>query len=193
MWRSFYSDITSTASAVLLQRGISRLRPILLSMFRACVAFSYIPNAWRKVKVIFISKPVGQDYTLVKSYRPISLTSFLLKTLKRLRRSTDTALHTNRIAWAMKDKLSTLGMFLDTEGSFDKTTLKSIELALQEHDVNPTLSRWVTGMLTNREVLINVSGTEIEAVVDRRCSQGGVISSVLWDTIVHNLIRPTPQ
>ncbi|RYA68486.1 hypothetical protein DD592_26790, partial [Enterobacter cloacae complex sp. 2DZ2F20B] len=179
----------------LLQRGMSRLRPILLPMLRACLAFSYIPNAWRKVKVIFIPKPGRQDYTLAKSYRPISLTSFLLKTLERLSekeiretalskqplhpnqhayiqgRSTDTALHTvvNRIEWAMENKLFTLGMFLDIEGAFDKTTFKSIELALRKHDVDPTLSRWVASMLRNREVMINVGGTEIEAVVDRGC------------------------
>ena len=79
----------------------------------------------------------------------------------------------------MENKLSTLGMFLDIEGAFDKTTFKNLGITLQEHDVNPTLSRWVTGMLRNREVLINVGGTEIEAVVDGGCPQGGLISPVL--------------
>ncbi|KAJ3665506.1 hypothetical protein Zmor_000998 [Zophobas morio] len=199
----------------LLQRGMSRLRPILLPMLRACLAFSYIPNAWQKVKVIFIPKPGRQDYTLAKSYRPISLTSFLLKTLERLSekeiretalskqllhpnqhayiqgRSTDTDLHivVNRIEWAMENKLFTLGMFLDVEGAFYKTTFKNIGLALQEHDVNPTLSRWMAGMLRNREVPINIGGNEIEAVVGRGCPQGGVLSPVLWDTVVDSLIR----
>ncbi|KAJ3649490.1 hypothetical protein Zmor_021230 [Zophobas morio] len=89
----------------------------------------------------------------------------------------------------MENKFFTLGMFLDIEGTFDKMTFKSIGLALQEHDVNPTLNRWVAGMLRNREVLINVGGIEIEAVVDMGCPQGGVLSSVLWDTVVDSLIR----
>ena len=71
----------------------------------------------------------------------------------------------------------------------DKTTFKSIELTLQGHDVNPTLSRWVTGMLRNREVLSNVGGTEIEAVVDRGCPQEEVLSLVLWNTVIGSLIR----
>ena len=168
-------------------------------MLRACPAFSYISNAWRKAKVIFIPKPGRQDYTLPKSYRPISLTSFLLKTLERLseKEIRETALskqplHPNQHAYiqerSMENKLSTLVMFLDIEGAFDKTTFKSIGLALQEHDVNLTLTRWVTGMLKNREVLINVGGTEIEAV-DRGYPQGGVFSPVLWDTVVDSLIR----
>ncbi|XP_063908719.1 uncharacterized protein LOC135126587 [Zophobas morio] len=42
-------------------------------------------------------------------------------------------------------------MLLDIEGAFDKSTFKSIGLALQEHDVNPTLRSWVASMLRNRE------------------------------------------
>ena len=80
-------------------------------------------------------------------------------------------------------------MFLDIEEAFDKTTFKSIELALEEHDVNHAPSRWMTGMLKNREVLINVGDTEIDAFEDTGCSQGGVISPVLWYTVVDSLIR----
>ena len=47
-------------------------------------------------------------------------------------------------------------MFLDIEGMFDETTFKSVKLALLEHSVDLTLSRWVTETLRNREVLINV-------------------------------------
>ena len=54
---------------------------------------------------------------------------------------------------------------MDSEGAFDKTTFKIIGLALQEHDVDLTLSWWVR----NRKIRINVGGTEIEAVVDRGC------------------------
>ena len=83
----------------------------------------------------------------------------------------------------MENKLSTLGMFLVIEEASDKTTVTSMGLALQEYDVSPILSRWVTGMLRNREVLINVGGTEIEAVVGKGCLRG-VLSPVLWDTVV---------
>ena len=39
-------------------------------------------------------------------------------------------------------------------------------------------------MLTNREVLINIGGIDIKAVVDKGCPQGRVLSPVLWDTVV---------
>jgi hypothetical protein len=38
-----------------------------------------MPLAWRAVRVIFILKPGRDSYELAKSFRPISLTSFLHK------------------------------------------------------------------------------------------------------------------
>jgi hypothetical protein len=40
--------------------------------------------AWCLVKVVFIPKPGMDTYCGPKDYRPISLTSFLLKTMDRL-------------------------------------------------------------------------------------------------------------
>jgi hypothetical protein len=40
--------------------------------------------AWRAVRVIFIPKPGRDSYELAESFRPISLTSFFLKTMERL-------------------------------------------------------------------------------------------------------------
>jgi hypothetical protein len=44
--------------------------------FVACLAYGYIPLAWRAVRVIFIPKPGRDSYELAKSFRPISLPSF---------------------------------------------------------------------------------------------------------------------
>ena len=67
-----------------LQRRMSRLHPILVPMLRGFVAFGYITNVRQNVKVIFIRKAGRQVYILAKLHRPISLRSFLLKTLERL-------------------------------------------------------------------------------------------------------------
>ena len=101
------------------------------------------------------------DYTTPKAYRPISLTSFLLKTMEKLceryirdivlkdnplhpnqhaytlGRSTDTALHAvaSRIERSLDNKESTLGVFIDIEGAFDKTTFPKITAALAEKNV----------------------------------------------------------
>jgi hypothetical protein len=56
----------------------------LVRIFRACLATGYVAIAWRQVKVVFIPKPVKATYGGPKDYRPIKLTSFVLKTMERL-------------------------------------------------------------------------------------------------------------
>jgi hypothetical protein len=48
------------------------------------MVYGFIPVAWRQVKVTFIPKPRKLDYTEAKAYRPIGLSSFLLKTMEKL-------------------------------------------------------------------------------------------------------------
>jgi hypothetical protein len=86
----------------------------------------------QRVRVIFIPKPGRTLYELAKSFRPMSLTSFLLKTMGLLNRfplersqhpyqngrSSETALHylVSRIESALGHKIFALGAFLDVEG-----------------------------------------------------------------------------
>ena len=68
----------------LLQVGQEVLIPYLVKIFLACLATGYVPAIWRQVKVGFIPKPGKDSEGGPKDFRPISLTSFLLKTMERL-------------------------------------------------------------------------------------------------------------
>ena len=68
----------------LLQQAREIVIPRLVRIFRACLATGYVPAIWRQVKVVFIPKPGRDSYSGPRDYRPISLTSFLLKTMERL-------------------------------------------------------------------------------------------------------------
>lgn len=68
----------------LLQWSRNLITPFLVDILKTCLAHRYVPRAWREVRVVFIPKPGREDYSAAKAYRPISLTSFLLKTLERL-------------------------------------------------------------------------------------------------------------
>ncbi|XP_071054977.1 uncharacterized protein [Onthophagus taurus] len=68
----------------LLQWGLEDLVPHLAEIFQACLALRYILSRWREVTVNFIPKPGKLDHFTPKSFRPISLSSFVLKTLERL-------------------------------------------------------------------------------------------------------------
>jgi hypothetical protein len=66
--------------SALLKNGIG----ILIDENLYCLVFGYIPKPWRKVKVIFIPKPSRNTYDLAETFRPISLTSFSLKTIESI-------------------------------------------------------------------------------------------------------------
>ena len=53
-------------------------------LYKCCVKFSFTPTKWKDTKLIFIPKPGKKAYNIAKSYRPISLSNYLLKTLERL-------------------------------------------------------------------------------------------------------------
>jgi len=58
--------------------------PYLLRIYRACLYTGYVTAIWRQVKVVFISQPGRNSYNGPRDFRPISLTSFLLKTMENL-------------------------------------------------------------------------------------------------------------
>ena len=68
----------------LLQEGWKVLIPYLVRIFRAFLATGYIPAMWHQVKVVFTPKPSRNSYSGPRDFTPISLTSFLLKTMERL-------------------------------------------------------------------------------------------------------------
>jgi hypothetical protein len=84
MFRPFKSAGTDGIVRALLQQGMEDLVPHLCRIFRAYMAYGFIPMVWRLVKVTFIPKPGKLDYTKANTYCPISLLSFLLKTMEKL-------------------------------------------------------------------------------------------------------------
>ena len=51
----------------------------ITNLFQAIYSTGYIPIEFRKSKVVFIPKPLKDDYGEAGSFRPISLTQFLLR------------------------------------------------------------------------------------------------------------------
>ena len=50
----------------------------------ACLKLHYTPKAWKESNVVFIPKQRKNSYQEAKSFRPISLSSYLLKGLEKL-------------------------------------------------------------------------------------------------------------
>jgi hypothetical protein len=83
IFKPIKSAVTDGILPVFLQQEAEHIVPHLRCIFRACMAYGFIHISRRQVKVTFIPKPVKLDYTKDKVYHPISLSSVLLKTMKK--------------------------------------------------------------------------------------------------------------
>jgi len=114
---------------------------------------------------VFIPKPSKDSYSGPRDYRPISLTSFLLKTMERLvdrylrdevlalmplhpnqhayqaGKSVETALHQLivQVEKALDQQEITLGAFLDIEGAFNGTSYDTMCDAVVRHGSADTI------------------------------------------------------
>jgi ribonuclease HI len=198
----------------LLQRGKEILLPHLSKLFKASLTLSYIPESWSKVNVCFIPKPGKPSYLNPKAYRPISLMSFVLKTLEKLiekhiretiletrplhanqfayqvGKSTDLALHclVSKMEKTIHNKEYALEAFLDIEGAFDNTSFGVIERSLENFNLNPLLIRWIQNMLDGRRVRAETSGESIEVKPTQGTPQGGCLSALLWSIVIDGLL-----
>jgi hypothetical protein len=213
-FKPFKSAGTDEIVPALLQQGMEYLSPHLCCIFRACLAYGYIPKAWRQVRVMFIPKPGKPDYTKAKAYRPISLSSFLLKTMEKLvyrhirdgalknyplhrnqhayqtGKSTETALHNvvTHTESSIEHKEIALAAFVDIEGTFDRTSSEVITLAAERNGTESTICRWICSMLESRNIVTTLSGETLRASKARGCPQGGVLSPLLWSLVADEFI-----
>ena len=56
----------------------------IVILYKATVNLEFTPTKWKDCKIIFIPKPGKGRYDIPKSWRPISLTNYLLKALEKL-------------------------------------------------------------------------------------------------------------
>jgi len=66
------------------KKGLNHIDKKLVKIYKESLRTGKIPGSWLETKVVFIPKPGKADYCDPKSFRPISLSSFLLKGLERL-------------------------------------------------------------------------------------------------------------
>lgn len=198
---------------IMLQKGLPSLENKITHLLQASLALGYVPNSWRKVNVVFIPKP-GKDADLPKSYRPISLSSFLLKTLERLvdiyiretidrsnplhnlqfayikGKSTELAAHhlVTKIEKTLAWNQIALCAFMDIQGAFDNTGFDSISHSLRSRSINRTVHKWILSMLKDRQISSQLGGSKLTVLAAKGCPQGGVLSPLLWSLVIDDLL-----
>jgi len=143
--------------------------------------------------MVFILKPDKDRYNLAKSFRPINLSSFLLKTFERMidyfiRETCKQTLFIGIISYQagkscelanelslkiekiLRDKEVELRVFMDIEGAFDNTSFKSIKTVAEDHAVDSTMCSWIDGMLCSRLVVFSIGNSIISRRVALRAT-----------------------
>ena len=144
-----------------------------------------LATSWLKIKTVFIPKPGKINYITAKFFRPISLMSFVLKTLEKLifwhllngywynppinnrvysyreGISTETALHdvTEKIERALSKKQMVLTVYMDISGAFSNTAVHSMTNALVKRGVEKEIIEWTEHLLTKRTAIATLGNT----------------------------------
>ena len=169
----------------------------LTDLFRASYLLGYVPAEWRKAKVVFIPKSGKASYDEARSFRPITLSSFIIKTMERVilwhlqettlqerplhrnqhafrtGRSTETALtrFASNIETAFGRNEYAMGVFLDIQGAFDNISTNSIVNSLRERDIDNKLCQWYQHYLDFQRIEVSYRGTKISRFLTRGTPQ----------------------
>ena len=177
----------------------------LVLIYKCCVHLRYTPLLWKDTKVIFIPKPGKDDYTLPKSFRPISLSNYFLKTFERLvcwemdmalrnnplhdrqhgfmkGRSTESAISvtTNYIEKFLAHKQYCLAVFLDISAAFDSIDISHVRAALRKHGGQSDMVDWYHDYLSHRNLYATLHQDEASCSTGVGFPQGGVCSARFW-------------
>jgi len=157
------------------QLAINWLRKILYTI----LAVGELPSAWWKTKVVFIPRAWNATHTTAKDLRPMSLTSFPLKSFKRLislhiraiidltqiseaqyactkDKSTESALHlvVSSIEKSLSIKKYTLIAFLDMKGVLNNVLSIATKKSLMELGVEPPMVGLIHQLLISKIVIV---------------------------------------
>jgi ribonuclease HI/retron-type reverse transcriptase len=199
--------------------GLDGFKPVVLQhlpltcitrlgvLFKASLELAYVPQHWRSSRVIFIPKAGKKDYAHVRSWRPISLMSFMFKTLERLLlwhleetifqekpmhknqhafrkgRSTESALSdtVDFLEHAVLQKGVAISVFLDIEGAFDNLLPEGIIRSLRTRKTPENILMWLHKYLLSRRAVVEHRGVNKTRRLVKGTPQGGVLSPVLWN------------
>ena len=190
---------------IVLHHLNNKVVKVIALVFQACIALEHTPSKWIETKVIFLPKTGKPTYTILKAYRPISLSNFLLKTLERLvlwkmdidledapllpkqhgftkGKSTKSAISNtvDYIEEQLFERSHCLGVFLDISSAFDLISIDHIMQSPLAHNGDPDLVEWYYSYLQKRFLKIELPGDTVRLTTGTGFPQGGVCSARFW-------------
>lgn len=191
----------------------------LLDIYNMSWTTGQVPQCWREATMIPVLKK-GKNKSKALSYRPISLTSCVCKTLERIvnqrmqlfleteciivpeqagfrqyKSTEDQTTHlTQVIEDAFQAKKVTLAVFIDLQKAFDKVWKDGLLVKLLRCGIGGNMYQWIKSYLHNRRARVMVDGRCGRKVLLRQgVPQGGVLSPTLFILFINDIVSELPK
>jgi hypothetical protein len=193
----------------------------LMAIFNLCFLSAEIPQQWRHAIIIPLLK-AGKPASEVDSYRPISLTSCVIKLLERLISNRLYTMAENRrwlvneqagfrLGYCTEDQIlklvqqisdgfqkkipeHTVIALLEYSKMYDRTWRERLLQKLIELGVTTHLTRWIATFLRTRTAEVMINGTlSKRARMKQGLPQGSVLSPLLFVIFINDILKGLPD
>ena len=160
---------------IILQNLTSRFLDYVTELYKIVVLTGYAPSTWRAMKVIFLPKAGKDDYGKAKSYRPITLSNFLLKCLERI------------IQWYINDKIIVSPLYAQHAYTIGKSCDTAVSEVLGFIEKNVFRGNHVLAVsLDCSGAFDRIKFQSAKAAMERKNIPSGIIN--LYMNILHNRV-----
>ena len=191
----------------------------LLQIYNHSWEQGVLPQIWREATMIPILKK-GKDPKKANSYRPVSLTSCVVKTMERIvnerlkwyletenllapeqagfrqfRSTEDQATYLSQeIEDAFQEQKLVLVSWIDLQKAFDKVWMEGLLVKLLRNGIASNMFHWIKSYLYNRRARVSVDRIHSKKILLRhRVPQGGVLSPTLFLLFINDLVSELPK
>ena len=198
-----------------------KAKAVLLRIYNESFRLAECPQIWRSAIIIPLLK-AGKPSGAIKSYRPVSLTSCMVKVLERLiaeriyeimetsgsfsklqagfRRGRSCADQILKITQAIENGFNQKKMersvlvLLDYSSAYDTVWRQKLLLSMNELGIPKQLIRWVAAFLNDRQAKVRFGdSTSRTRQMRQGLPQGSVLSPLLFIIYINNLATILPD
>jgi len=195
-------------------------KALLLSIFNESFRLAECPQIWRTAIIIPLLK-AGKPSGVIKSYRPVSLTSCVVKLMERMmaekiyhvmessdkfsklqagfRRGRSCEDQILKITQAIENGFNQKKMersvlvLLDYSSAFDTVWRQKLLLSMNDIGISKQMIRWIASFLDNRQAKVRFGGSMSRSRCMRQgLPQGSVLSPLLFIIYINNLASILP-